>query len=784
MKFKSLSACIALAGFFSLFTGCSDDPISETQSQPRPFAVLTEEGTAAERLEFGSGLEARKLRITADARWTVTPSKRVSWLHIAPMEGEQDAEVTVTVAANRQSSARSLVLNFACEGEPEIAVTLTQAQAGYALKVSPEQLEVTEIGGDITLTVNANTSWSYRIEQGAWLSEKSKSSDELVLTAQPATAERTATVTVFATEDENISAKVTVTQTKIVADLLDIVFANDGSAKDISPVQLPVTSFPGSALMTYWNDTYERYSAHFNHTVGSSVSTGYYRADFAGNERFRNALADGHSLEVLFRLDAENDGSKEVKMFSAMEKGGTGFLLTKADKGRDITFLPYVGNTWVWTQSGIVPEPGHYYHVVGVWNKQENRTYIYVDGELRGSVATSGEFKQPTSATYYWFGIGADAGNNVGQAAWNGDVTIARAYDKPLTEAEVKTLWAAADRQQGERIEIGGLQYLSGCEVGKGYRYTLYGNGFRAGDRIRLESLSDERKFECTTTVAEKSISIRIPDALTTGSYRMTLLRNDSSAPLGITQLTLSDNPQPLRKPQVVAHRGYHKTGAAENSVAALVEAQKLGVYGSEFDVWITTDDQLVIYHDNSINGKRIENSTYAEIKDFKLANGESLPTLDAYLEQAKSDPKTKIVLEIKSHATTANNERVVDAALAAVARAGLDAQVDYIAFDYAVCQRIARQRSDVLVGYLEADRSPSSIVKDGIRCIDYKYAKLIAQPEWIAEAHANSMAVNVWTVNSETEMLDCIARDVDFITTDHPDTLKEMLAKEFVSRD
>ena len=50
---------------------------------------------------------------------------------------------------------------------------------------------------------------------------------------------------------------------------------------------------------------------------------------------------------------------------------------------------------------------------------------------------------------------------------------------------------------------------------------------------------------------------------------------------------------------QVIAHRGFWKTnGSAQNSIAALVKADSIGCYGSEFDVWLTTDNQLVVNHD------------------------------------------------------------------------------------------------------------------------------------------------------------------------------------------
>ena len=55
---------------------------------------------------------------------------------------------------------------------------------------------------------------------------------------------------------------------------------------------------------------------------------------------------------------------------------------------------------------------------MGVWNKQEAKTYIYVDGELKGTMDAPGNYVPPTTTTSYWFGIGVDASATVGQNAW------------------------------------------------------------------------------------------------------------------------------------------------------------------------------------------------------------------------------------------------------------------------------------------------------------------------------------------------------------------------------
>ena len=574
------------------------------------------------------------------------------------------------------------------------------------------------------------------------------------------------------------------------ADLLDIVFHNDGTAKDVSAAKIPVETLSGTAMMTYYNDTYQQYVAHFSHTPGSSVNEGYFKADYSANQKFINGLADGHSLEVLFKVDSESDGTVEWKMLSSMSSGGTGFLISKAERGTELTFLPNVSTTgksnYIWTKSGITPEAGRYYHAVGVWNKQEGKTYIYVDGELKGTMDAPGNFVYPSKTTSCWFGIGVDASPTSGQSAWKGDVAIARIYDAPLTASEVSALWNKVKRTQNPgSVEISGLLFLPSCEVSSNYRYTLYGKGFASGDKIKFESLTvSDRSYTLDTTVSSESVSVRIPDSFSSDRYRMVLLRGQAQYPLGIAEFTFTENPVQLTKPRVIAHRGFHTEGAPENSVEALAAAQELGVYGSELDVWITSDGRLVVNHDKTFEGDShvIENSTYDQIKNLTLSNGEKVPTLDDFLEQAAKSTTTKLIVEIKRHSSAANNERAADAVVALVKQAGLTDRVEYICFDYATCKRLVAALPDATVGYLNGDQAPATVQKDGIRSIAYNYSIISVRPDWIREAHDNGMVINTWTVNAETDMMKCIALNIDFVTTNYPRTLKELLTKTFVS--
>jgi glycerophosphoryl diester phosphodiesterase len=62
------------------------------------------------------------------------------------------------------------------------------------------------------------------------------------------------------------------------------------------------------------------------------------------------------------------------------------------------------------------------------------------------------------------------------------------------------------------------------------------------------------------------------------------------------------------------AHRGYHAT-ARENTLEAFSAAIELKVDGIETDVWLTTDGQLVLYHDRlTPTGSRVDRLTRAEL--------------------------------------------------------------------------------------------------------------------------------------------------------------------------
>lgn len=238
----------------------------------------------------------------------------------------------------------------------------------------------------------------------------------------------------------------------------------------------------------------------------------------------------------------------------------------------------------------------------------------------------------------------------------------------------------------------------------------------------------------------------------------------------------------------IVAHRGFwncEEAGFSQNSIASLRCAQEAGVWGSEFDVFLTADDHLVVNHDAVFQGLEIEASTYDQVRELRLKNGEQVPDIDEYLTQGKKCSTTMLVYEVKSHnLSDERQDLIADLSMQKVKeyKLGPD-RVAFIAFSYRICKRIAENMPGYTVQYLSSDKTPETVYADGINGIDYHGGALKEHQEWVKEAKDLGMSVNVWTINKPEEMKFFYDLGVDQLTTDQPliarETLKQNGIKE-----
>lgn len=232
---------------------------------------------------------------------------------------------------------------------------------------------------------------------------------------------------------------------------------------------------------------------------------------------------------------------------------------------------------------------------------------------------------------------------------------------------------------------------------------------------------------------------------------------------------------------QIIAHRGYWKTvGSAQNSITALQKADSIGVYGSEIDVWMSADGVPMINHDDSIfyNGKKIsvQDTDSKILKSIQLPNGESMPTLEEYLDTFKKTKDIKLIIELKKHRTKAQEDKLTEKTLKMVKSRKLQNRVEYISFGLNFTTKIIHMDPKAIVYYLNGDLSPQVMKEIGASGIDYHHSVINKNPDWVRQCHDLGLKVNVWTVNKPEDIRSMLDLKVDFITTDVPLQVREMM--------
>lgn len=252
----------------------------------------------------------------------------------------------------------------------------------------------------------------------------------------------------------------------------------------------------------------------------------------------------------------------------------------------------------------------------------------------------------------------------------------------------------------------------------------------------------------------------------------ITLLASCTVTQKSRSAIKFADNP-------VIAHRGaWKKNNLPENSIASLKEAIRLGCTGSEFDIWMTADDSIVINHDPQYNKLQIEKTNYNELLQFKLSNGEKIPTLREYLLAGLDNNNlTMLVLEIKPSTISVDRGRLVASKVVQLVKdLNATAMSAYISFDYEILKRIIEIDPKAATQYLKGDIEPLQLKKDKMTGLDYHFSVFKKQPTWAEQAKKEKLILNAWTVNDGAEMNLLLDNGFHYITTNEPELLFEIV--------
>lgn len=231
----------------------------------------------------------------------------------------------------------------------------------------------------------------------------------------------------------------------------------------------------------------------------------------------------------------------------------------------------------------------------------------------------------------------------------------------------------------------------------------------------------------------------------------------------------------------IVAHRGFHSADdAVQNSIAALDAAQRAKIDASECDVNISRDGKLIVAHGpehrSGDSVVRIDQTTFDALRAMPLANGETPPTFDEYLVQASKSSDTKLIVELKSQQNSELESTMTRLVLDELAQRTMQHEVIYISFSRHICSMIAQELPTATVLYLNGDLTPDEAHALAYSGINYHISVLRNNTSWIARAHELGMRVGVWTVNGRDDAVWCIENDIDYITSDDPMMIRDVI--------
>ncbi|MCR5214965.1 MAG: glycerophosphodiester phosphodiesterase [Eubacterium sp.] len=240
------------------------------------------------------------------------------------------------------------------------------------------------------------------------------------------------------------------------------------------------------------------------------------------------------------------------------------------------------------------------------------------------------------------------------------------------------------------------------------------------------------------------------------------------------------------KNPLIWGHRGASGY-APENTLPAFKLAADMGADGVELDIQETRDGVIVVCHDEKVdrtsNGAGwIKDMTYEEIRklDFSYGNaayeGTRIPTMEEVFDLLKD---TGITINIELKTGIIFYPELEEKILQMVRDNNWEDRVIYSSFNhYSVC-KVKKLCPDAKVGLLYED-GPVDVAGYGERLgVNALHPAIynLQYPDFMESCRERKLDVNVWTVNSEKDMIYCRDMGVNAIITNYPEKAKKFYA-------
>jgi len=234
---------------------------------------------------------------------------------------------------------------------------------------------------------------------------------------------------------------------------------------------------------------------------------------------------------------------------------------------------------------------------------------------------------------------------------------------------------------------------------------------------------------------------------------------------VGMVQAQVQSQP-----PLVVAHRG-ETDHARENSLEAFRQAIQEGADAVELDVHLTTDGDLAVIHDDTLD------RTYGVPGVVRQMSSQELRALGVpMLSDVLALPDCKFIIEIK-HPHGGRHVGIEQILIDQLHSTHTEQRAVVISFDETSLKTLHQLDSQLTTGYLYSgkDLDPQQTRDElGVTYLGPHFSAV--NSEYVARAHQAGLKVNPWTVNEAKDLKHMLELGVDAITTDSAGELSGML--------
>jgi len=237
--------------------------------------------------------------------------------------------------------------------------------------------------------------------------------------------------------------------------------------------------------------------------------------------------------------------------------------------------------------------------------------------------------------------------------------------------------------------------------------------------------------------------------------------------------------------PRAFAHRGWHVddlTGM-ENSLSSFRRAVREGYRYLETDVHATSDGEIVVHHDDTLDRTtdaegRVADLPWSEVQHVRIGGREPIARLTDVLEEL---PDALFNIDVKT-------ERAVEPILTLLRKAEALHRVCLASFSDNRLARLRKlggpelltsmgPRSAAALWAAGRIRVTGLFVRGQVAQVPVTQGRLtVVDRRFVRAAHRRSLEVHVWTIDDEAQMNSLLDIGVDGLVTDRPDVLRDVL--------